>query len=61
MIFRRPEGRTTEIYLKHTDRLEILMQKTKADLVTLEENKHFMEYAKWMIAASEKKPVQSAK
>ncbi len=59
LLFKKSEGRATESDLKHIDRLEKLMQKTEADSVTLEEDKSFMEYAKWMIAALEIKSVQS--
>ena len=58
LLFKKSEGKATESDLKHIDRLENLMQRTKADSLTLEEDKSFMEYAKWMIAALESKSVQ---
>ena len=60
LLFKKSEGRATESDLKHVDRLEKLMQETKMDSLTLEEDKSFMEYAKWMIAALERKSIQSA-
>jgi hypothetical protein len=60
LLFKKLEGRATESDLKHIDRLETLMQKIKVDSVTSEEDKSFMEYAKSMIAALEKKFIQSA-
>ncbi len=60
LLFKKSEGRATESDLKHVDRLEKLMQETKADSLTLEEDKSFMEYAKWMISALESKSIQSA-
>jgi len=60
LLFKKSEGKATESDLKHIDRLENLMQRTKADSLTLEEDKSFMEYAKWMIAALESKSVQLA-
>jgi hypothetical protein len=60
LLFKKSEGRATESDLKHVDRLEKLMQETKADSLTLEEDKSFMEYAKWMIAALESQSIQSA-
>jgi hypothetical protein len=60
LLFKKSEGRATESDLKHVDRLEKLMQEIKADSLTLEEDKSFMEYAKWMIAALESKSIQSA-
>lgn len=57
LLFKKSEGRATESDLKHMDRLEKLMQKTKADSMTLEEDKRFMEYAKWMIVALESKSI----
>ena len=48
---KKSEGRATESDLKHAYRLEILMKKANADSVTLEEDKSFLEYAKWTIAA----------
>ncbi len=60
LLFKKSEGRATESDLKHVNRLEKLMQETKADSLTLEEDKSFMEYAKWMIAALESKSIQSA-
>jgi len=60
LLFKKSEGRATKSDLKHVDRLEKLMQETKADSLTLEEDKSFMEYAKWMIAALESKSIQSA-
>ena len=59
LLFKKSEGRATESDLKHVDRLEKLMQETKADSLTLEEDKSFMEYAKWMIAALERESIQS--
>ena len=60
LLFKKSEGRATESDLKHVDRLEKLMQETKANSLTLEEDKSLMEYAKWMIAALESKSIQSA-
>ena len=60
LLFKKSEGRATESDLKHVDRLEKLMQETNTDSLTLEEDKSFMEYAKWMIAALESKSIQSA-
>ena len=60
LLFKKSEGRATESDLKHIDRLEDLMQKTKEDSLVLEEDKSFMEYAKRMIAALERKTIQSA-
>ena len=60
LLFKKLEGSATESDLKHIDRLETLMQKIKVDSVTSEEDKSFMEYAKSMIAALEKKFIQSA-
>ncbi len=60
LLFKKSEGRATESDLMHVDRLEKLMQETKADSLTSEEDKSFMEYAKWMIAALESKSIQSA-
>ncbi len=60
LLFKKSEGRATESDLKHVDRLEKLMQETKADSLTLEEDKSFMEYAKWTISALESKSIQSA-
>ena len=60
LLFKKSEGRATESDLMHVDRLEKLMQETKTDSLTLEEDKSFMEYAKWMIAALESKSIQSA-
>ena len=60
LLFKKSEGRATESDLKHVDRLEKLMQETKADSLISEEDKSFMEYAKWMIAALESKSIQSA-
>jgi hypothetical protein len=60
LLFKKSEGRATESDLKHIDRLEGLMQKTKEDSLVLEEDKSFMEYAKRMIAALERKTIQSA-
>lgn len=59
LLFKKSEGMATESDLKHVDRLEKLMQETNPDSLTLEEDKSFMEYAKWMIAALEKKSIQS--
>ena len=36
LLFKKLEGRATGSDLKHIDRLEYLIQKTKTDLVTLE-------------------------
>ncbi len=58
LLFKKSEGRATESDLKYLDRLVKLIQKTKADSVTLEEDKRFMEYAKWMIAALESKCIK---
>jgi len=60
LLFKKSEGRATESDLKHIDSLAKLMQETKADSLTLEEDKSFMEYAKWMIVALEIKSIQSA-
>jgi hypothetical protein len=60
LLFKKSEGRATESDLKHIDRLENMIQKIKVDSVTLEEDKSFMEYAKRMIAALERKSIQSA-
>lgn len=60
LLFKKLEGRATESDLKHIDRLETLMQKIKVDSVTSEEDKSFMEYAKSMIAALERRSIQSA-
>jgi inhibitor of KinA sporulation pathway (predicted exonuclease) len=60
LLFKKSEGKATESDLKHADRLKRLMQKTNADSVTLEEDKSFLEYAKWTIAALESKTTQSA-
>ena len=57
LLFKKSEGRATESDLKHIDRLEGLMQKTKEDSLVLEEDKSFMEYAKRMIAALERKSI----
>ncbi len=59
LLFKKSEGRATESDLKHADRLEILMKEANADSVTLEEDKSFLEYAKWTIAALESKTIQS--
>jgi hypothetical protein len=59
LLFKKSEGKATESDLKHVNRLEKLMQKTNADSVTLEEDKSFLEYAKWAIAALESKTTQS--
>ena len=58
LLFKKSEGRATESDLKHLDKLVKLIQKTKADSVTLEEDKRFMEYAKWMIDALEIKSIK---
>ena len=60
LLFKKLEGRATESDLKHIDRLETLMQKIKVDSVTSEEDKSFMEYAKSMIAALERRSIRSA-
>lgn len=60
LLFKKLEGRATESDLKHIDRLETLMQKMKVDSLASEEDKSFMEYAKSMIAALERKFIQSA-
>ena len=59
LLFKKSEGRATESDLKHADRLEILMKKANSASVTLEEDKSFLEYAKWTIAALESKTIQS--
>ena len=59
LLFKKLEGRATESDLKHIDRLETLMQKIKVNSVILEEDKSFMEYAKSMIAALERRSIQS--
>ena len=56
LLFKKSEGRASESDLMHIDRLEKLIQE-KADSVTLEEDKSFMEYAKWMIAALEARSI----
>jgi len=58
LLFKKSEGRATASDLKHLDRLEKLMQETKADSVTLEKDKRFMEYAKRAIAALEIESIQ---
>ena len=58
LLFKKSEGIATENDLKHIDRLESLMQKTKTDSLTSEADKNFMEYAKRMIAVLESKSVQ---
>jgi len=58
LLFKKSEGKATESDLKHADRLEEFMQKTNVDSVTLED-KSFLEYAKWTIAALESKATQS--
>jgi len=58
LLFKKSEGRAAESDLKHLDRLVKLIQKTKTGSVTLEEDKRFMEYAKWMIAALESKCIK---
>ncbi len=60
LLFKKSEGMATENDLKHIDRLENLMQKTKTDSLTSEADKNFMEYAKRMIAVLESKSVQLA-
>ena len=60
LLFKKLEGRATGSDLKHIDRLETLMQKIKVDSVTSEEDKSFMEYAKSMIAALERRSIRSA-
>ena len=60
LLFKKLEGRATESDLKHIDRLETLMQKIKVDSVTSEEDNSFMEYAKSMIAALERRSIRSA-
>jgi len=60
LLFKKSEGMATESDLKHIDRLEILMQKIKADSLTSEVDKSFMEYARRMIAVLESKSVQLA-
>ena len=60
LLFKKSEGMATENDLKHIDRLESLMQKTKADSLTSEVDKSFMEYATRMIAVLESKSVQLA-
>ncbi len=60
LLFKKSEGKASESDLKHIDRLENLMQKTKTDSITFEEDKSFLKYAKWMIAALERKSIQSA-
>jgi len=59
LLFKKSEGKATESDLKHMDRLEKLMQETNVASVTLEEDKSFLEYAKWTIAALESKTIQS--
>jgi hypothetical protein len=59
LLFKKSEGRATESDLKHAYRLEILMKKANSASVTLEEDKSFLEYAKWTIAALESKTIQS--
>ena len=60
LLFKKSEGKASESDLKHIDRLENLMQKTKTDSITFEEDKSFLKYVKWMIAALESKSIQSA-
>ena len=60
LLFKKSEGKASESDLKHIDRLENLMQKTKTDSITFEEDKSFLKYVKWMIAALERKSIQSA-
>jgi hypothetical protein len=59
LLFKKSEGKATESDLKHADRLEKLMQETYAASLTSEEDKSFLEYAKWIIAALESKTIQS--
>lgn len=56
LLLKKSEGIASESDLMHIDRLEKLMQK-KADSLTLEEDKSFMEYAKWMITALEARSI----
>ena len=58
LLLKKSEGRATESDLKHVARLEKLM-KTNTDSVVLEEDKSFLEYAKWIIAALENRSIQS--
>ena len=58
ILLKKSEGRATESDLKHADRLEKLMKKINVDTVILEEDKSFLEYAKWTIAALEGKSAQ---
>jgi hypothetical protein len=60
LLFKKSEGKASESDLKYIDKLENLMQKTKTDSITLEEDKSFLRYAKWMIAVLESKSIQSA-
>jgi hypothetical protein len=60
LLFKKSEGKASESDLKHIDRLENLMQKRKTDSITFEEDKSFLKYVKWMIAALESKSIQSA-
>lgn len=57
LLLKKSEGMATESDLKHMDRLERLMQE-KTDTLVLEEDKSFMEYAKWIISAFENKTIQ---
>ena len=59
LLLKKSEGKATESDLKHADRLEKLMQETNTASVTSEEDKSFLEYAKWTIAALESKTIQS--
>ena len=55
LLFKKSEGTASESDLKHADRLEALMKRINTDSVTSEEDKSFLEYAKWTIAALESK------
>jgi hypothetical protein len=59
LLLKKSEGRATESDLKHVARLENLMKRTNVDSVVLEEDKSFLEYAKWIIAALESRSIQS--
>ena len=58
LLLKKSEGRATESDLKHVDRLEKLMRRTNSDSVILEEDKSFLEYAKWIISVLESKSIK---
>ena len=59
LLLKKSEGKASESDLKHVARLEKLMKRTNVDSVVLEEDKRFLEYAKWIIAALESKSIPS--